>query len=102
RVQSDTERSVWAGPALQQALAALEQTVKEFGGDENRLYLAGYSMGGFGAWQAAISYPHKFAAIISVAGGGEPIGDVREHDKALLSKEVAAAASSPNVYDTYA
>ena len=87
---------------VEQAIAALDQTVKEFGGDENRLYLAGYSMGGFGAWQAAITYPNKFAAIIPVAGGVEPIGEPSERDKALLSKQVAAAASAPDVYAAYA
>ena len=92
----------WAGPMVDQAMAALDQTVKEFGGDENRLYLAGYSMGGFGAWQAAITYPDKFAAIIPIAGGVEPIGEPSESDKALLSKQVAAAASAPNVYAAYA
>jgi predicted peptidase len=92
----------WAGPMVEQAIAALDQTVKEFGGDENRLYIAGYSMGGFGTWQAAITYPDKFAAIIPVAGGVEPIGEPSERDKALLSKEVTAAASAPNVYEAYA
>ena len=96
------EDTFWAGPMMEQAMAALDQTVKEFGGDENRLYLAGYSMGGFGAWQAAITYPNKFAAIIPVAGGVEPIGEPSERDKALLSKQVAAAASAPDVYAAYA
>jgi len=92
----------WAGPMIDQALAALDQSVKEFGGDENRLYLAGYSMGGFGSWQAAITYPDKFAAIIPVAGGVEPLGGVTDSEKALLSKEVVSAATSPNVYEAYA
>jgi len=97
-----SEDLFWAGPMIDQAIAALDQTVKEFGGDENRLYLAGYSMGGFGTWQAAITYPDKFAAIIPVAGGVEPIGEPSEREKALLSKQVAAAATSPNVYEAYA
>ena len=92
----------WAGPMVDQAIAALDATVKEFGGDENRLYLAGYSMGGFGTWQAAITYPEKFAAIIPVAGGVEPIGEPSERDKNLLSKQVVTAASAPNVYAAYA
>jgi predicted peptidase len=92
----------WAGPMMEQALAALDQTVREFNGDAKRLYLAGYSMGGFGVWQTAITYPDKFAAIIPVAGGVEPIGEPNEREKALLSKQVAAAASAPNVYEAYA
>ncbi|HEY2867789.1 MAG TPA: PHB depolymerase family esterase, partial [Pyrinomonadaceae bacterium] len=91
------DNTFWAGPMMDQAIAALDATVKEFGGDEDRLYLAGYSMGGFGAWQTAITYPWKFAAIIPVAGGVEHIGEPSEHEKALLSAQAAAAASAPNV-----
>ena len=40
--------------------------------DENRMYLAGYSMGGFGTWASAIAYPQTFAAIAPIAGGGDP------------------------------
>jgi len=40
--------------------------------DENRIYLAGYSMGAFGTWACAIAYPKTFAAIATVAGGGDP------------------------------
>jgi predicted peptidase len=87
---------------MDQAIAALDATAKEFGGDENRLYIAGYSMGGFGTWQSAITYPDKFAAIIPVAGGVEPIGEPSERDKALLSKQVVAAASANDVYTAYA
>jgi predicted peptidase len=31
-----------------QALKALDQTVEEFNGDPKRLYLSGFSMGGYG------------------------------------------------------
>lgn len=40
--------------------------------DENRIYLTGYSMGGFGTRATAIAYPNTFAAISPVAGGGDP------------------------------
>ena len=96
------EGTFWAGPALQQAIAALDQTVKEFNGDENRLYLAGYSMGGFGAWQAAVTYPHKFAAVVPVAGGILPVGQPSEEDKALLSPAVRAANQKSDVYKAFA
>jgi len=38
--------------------------------DKGRLYLTGNSMGGYGAWQLAMSLPELFAAIIPVCGGG--------------------------------
>lgn len=60
--------TIWAGPMEDQALKALDQTVKEFHGDPQRLYLSGISMGGFGTWNLAIRHPEKFAAIAPVCG----------------------------------
>jgi predicted peptidase len=96
------EDKFWAGPMLGQAMAALDQTIKEFNADPFRVYLAGYSMGGFGTWQMAIEYPAKFTALVPVAGGVEPLGEISEADKKLLSQKVKAAAASPDVYRAYA
>lgn len=38
--------------------------------DEDRFYLTGNSMGGYGSWQLAMSIPEYFAALIPVCGGG--------------------------------
>jgi predicted peptidase len=60
----------WAEPEMQaQALKALEQSVKEFNGDSQRLYLTGISMGGYGTWAIATANPGKFAALAPVCGG---------------------------------
>lgn len=40
--------------------------------DEDRIYLTGISMGGYGVWMTAINYPDRFAAIAPICGGGEP------------------------------
>jgi len=40
--------------------------------DENRVYLTGISMGGYGTWDAAIQQPWRFAAIAPICGGGNP------------------------------
>jgi predicted peptidase len=40
--------------------------------DTNRIYLTGMSMGGFGAWDLAIKYPRRFAAVVPLCGGGKP------------------------------
>jgi len=54
------------------ALYALVQTIiKTYRVDTNRLYLTGLSMGGFGTWNMAMAYPHLFAAIAPVCGGGD-------------------------------
>jgi len=36
--------------------------------DTNRIYLTGFSMGGYGTWDVAMKYPDKFAAIMPCAG----------------------------------
>lgn len=38
--------------------------------DPSRVYLTGLSMGGYGAWQLAISIPDAFAALVPICGGG--------------------------------
>lgn len=51
-----------------QALKALDQTMKEFNGDQTRTYLTGLSMGGNGTWAIATANPGKFAAIAPICG----------------------------------
>ena len=38
--------------------------------DEDRFYLSGNSMGGYGTWQLGMCIPKAFAAIVPVCGGG--------------------------------
>jgi len=40
--------------------------------DENRIYLAGHSMGGIGTWKIAPKFPDIWAAIAPFAGSGTP------------------------------
>lgn len=40
--------------------------------DEDRVYLTGLSMGGFGTWRMATDHPEMFAAAVPVCGGGDP------------------------------
>jgi len=61
--------SIWGGSAGEGALAALEQSIREFHGDRTRLYLTGLSMGGYGVWKLAQRHPTMFAAIVAVCGG---------------------------------
>ncbi|MHA4807528.1 carboxylesterase family protein [Flavitalea flava] len=44
---------------------------KKYRVDEERVYLTGLSMGGFGTWSLAEKYPQVFAAIAPICGGGE-------------------------------
>ena len=58
----------WAGHNNAVALAALDAAIKEFGGDPDRQYLTGMSMGGYGSWNIALAEPQRFAALVPVCG----------------------------------
>ena len=63
------EQGVWFDVFEQ--LKAFAEAVSEMQFvDQDRLYLIGNSMGGYGAWQLAMSLPHLFAALVPVCGGG--------------------------------
>src|SRR5690606_13971787 len=51
------------------ALAQLDAASREFGGDPDRTYLTGLSMGGYGTWDYALRDPQRFAALVPVCGG---------------------------------
>jgi poly(3-hydroxybutyrate) depolymerase len=60
----------WTDPdMMEMAMAAVDAEVKEFRGDRDRVYLTGLSLGGYGAWEIARVWPHRFAAIVPVCGG---------------------------------
>ena len=60
----------WSAPSMEpQVLAALDASMREFHGDSRRVYLTGFSMGGYGTWSIAASHPERFAALVPIAGG---------------------------------
>ncbi len=61
--------SFWAA-RVESIIKFVEQIKKEFDVDEDRVYLTGLSMGGFGTWYTAMARPDLFAAIAPVCGGG--------------------------------
>jgi pimeloyl-ACP methyl ester carboxylesterase len=62
-----SERSGWDITALNGLLDQLKNILPI---DENRVYIKGHSMGGFGAFQWAMHNPEHFAAICPCSGGG--------------------------------
>lgn len=48
------------------------EVIEEHFIDKNRLYLCGFSMGGFCTWDLISSYPNMFAAAVPVSGGSFP------------------------------
>ena len=84
------------------ALAALDQSVKEFNGDPQRLYLSGFSLGGYGTWQIAAANPGKFAALVPVAGGVIGKRPVEPRDRAVIIPSVGEMLDSPEPYKAIA
>ena len=50
----------------------VETIIKEYQGDQNRIYLTGLSYGGFGTWYLANKHPKTWAAIAPIVGWGHP------------------------------
>lgn len=57
------------------AVAALDAAAREFGGDSDRTYLTGISMGGYGTSELALREPGRFAALVPICGGITHPGD---------------------------
>jgi len=53
-------------------LALIDEICREERVDEDRIWLTGLSMGGFGTWSLAAARPDRFAAIVPICGGGRP------------------------------
>ena len=64
--------STWTGTMAGVALAALDQTMREYQTDPARVYLTGLSMGGNGTWYIAYRNPKRFAAIAPICGWISP------------------------------
>jgi predicted peptidase len=50
--------------------ALLDEIVEKYKVDQDRIYVTGLSMGGFGTWALAARTPDRFAAILPICGGG--------------------------------
>jgi predicted esterase len=61
----------YMGPAEADVLAALDEARRLYRVDEDRIYLAGASMGGTGAWHLAVHYPHRFAALVAASANAD-------------------------------
>jgi predicted peptidase len=68
-VSPQCPKDVWWEPIELSAL--LDQVIKTHKVDQDRIYVTGLSMGGFGTWRLAAFTPDRFAAIAPICGGGE-------------------------------
>lgn len=63
------KNTFWAA-RVESIVKFIEHLKKEYNVDEDRVYLTGLSMGGYGTWFTAMARPDLFAAIAPVCGGG--------------------------------
>lgn len=76
--QAPTSRIGWQLDTLN---ALLDDVIQKYSVDEDRVYLTGLSMGGFGTWAWATANPERFAAIAPICGGGDPFRASRRLSK---------------------
>jgi predicted peptidase len=72
----------WSAPAnempaktsdsLQLVFELTDTMIKDSAVNDNRIYITGLSMGGYGTWDALARRPSFFAAAIPICGGGDP------------------------------
>jgi predicted peptidase len=67
--QAPTSRIGWQVETLN---TLLDDVIQKYSVDQDRVYLTGLSMGGFGTWTLASANPERFAAIAPICGGGQP------------------------------
>ena len=53
--------------------ALLDELVQRFRVDLDRIHITGFSMGGYGTWDLAMHTPNRFASLMPVCGGGDPL-----------------------------
>ncbi|AMV37887.1 redoxin domain-containing protein [Planctomyces sp. SH-PL62] len=54
------------------AIAVLDDVLRQYSVDADRVALTGVSMGGEGTWALAAVYPERWSAIVPLCGGGDP------------------------------
>ena len=53
-------------------VALIEDTIQTYSVDENRIWAAGFSMGGYGTWNLLMNHPDLFCAGVPMCGAGAP------------------------------
>lgn len=64
-----------SGKQIDTLAALIDHIAASYRIDEDRIYVTGLSMGGFGTWRLACEHPNRFAAIAPICGRGDPFAD---------------------------
>ncbi len=73
-VSPQCDSGKWWSRQLLELTTLVDEIVDKYKVDQDRIYLTGLSMGGFGTWALAAYSPDRFAAIVPICGGGELLG----------------------------
>jgi predicted esterase len=70
----DEKDKYWSpdGPGGKHAMRALDEVMKHYKTDPNRVYLTGFSVGGICTWELGAKTPQRWAALVPVAGRSYP------------------------------
>jgi predicted peptidase len=60
----------WWSYRVNDLLALLDHIIERYNVDQDRVYVTGLSMGGYGTWALLQATPERFAAAIPICGGG--------------------------------
>ena len=84
----------WTDPvSVTAAMAVLDAVAADVRVDPDRTLVAGYSMGGMGAWHLGTLHPERFRAVVSVAG--RPVVDPAHLKRPLAAVHGARDAVVP-------
>ena len=72
-VSPQVPRRDWWTNRTNDLLALLDDVIERYNVDEDRIYVTGLSMGGYGAWSLLVAAPERFAAAVPICGGGTPV-----------------------------
>ncbi|MEQ8673063.1 MAG: prolyl oligopeptidase family serine peptidase [Aggregatilineales bacterium] len=73
----------WWSLQIDVLIRLLDEIIATHRVDTTRVYLTGLSMGGYGTWALASSYPERFAAIAPICGGMDHWFDLETRAQAL-------------------
>src|SRR5262245_13536277 len=62
--------SMYLASAERDVIDVIKEMKRDFSIDDDRVYMMGHSMGGYGTWSIAVNHPDIFAAIGPISGGG--------------------------------
>ena len=68
-VSPQCRKDQWWEPI--ELISLLDDIGRKYKVDEDRIYVTGLSLGGYGTWRLAAYAPHRLAAIVPICGGGE-------------------------------